>query len=294
MRMSFPVPTRQRPTLSFEFFPPKTEDGWSTLRETLADSRKDRPDFVSVTYGAGGSTRAKTVELCSEIRQDFGLVPMAHLTCVGHSQGEIDAVLEQLEDAGVNTVLALRGDPPKGQSDFRPHPEGFAHASELVAHIARRRSFRIACAYYPEVHPQAVSAEKDLEFLKLKQENGASLGFSQMFFAADAWLRFRDRARAAGVTLPLIAGIMPITNLESIVRFSQGCGASVPQAVIDRLTPLQDDPEAMVTAGIELAADLSEQLLREGCEGIHLYTLNKTTSSPRVVRLLRERGFFPL
>jgi methylenetetrahydrofolate reductase (NADPH) len=292
MRMNFPVPSSQRPTLSFEFFPPKTEDGWATLRETLADTRRHHLDFVSVTYGAGGSTRAKTIEVCSEILRHHGIPPMAHLTCVGHSVKEIDAVLDQLQDAGVSTILALRGDPPKGEANFVPHPEGFAYASDLIAHIAKRRSFRIACAYYPEVHPQAVTAQRDMDALLLKQASGASLGFSQMFFEADAWLRFRDAARAAGVTIPLLAGIMPISNLQSILRFAQGCGAAVPQSVVDRLSPLEHDPEAMVQAGIELAADLSERLVREGCEGIHLYTLNKTTSSPRVVELLRERGLF--
>ncbi len=290
MRMNFPAPSASAPTLSFEFFPPKTEDGWTTLRATLERCRDLKPDFVSVTYGAGGSTRARTVELCAEIQRDFGLAPMAHLACVGHSVEEIDGVLAQLEESGVSTVLALRGDPPKGQPNFVPHPGGFAHASDLVAHIAARRSFRIAAAYYPEVHPQAESAAKDLEYFRLKQDRGASFGISQMIFDAEVWARFRDRAVRAGVTIPLLAGIMPITNIEGTARFAAGCGAKVPDVVVKRLSAFAGDSEAAVEAGAECAADLAEQLLKEGCAGIHLYTLNKTTSTPRVVRRLRERG----
>lgn len=288
MMMALPLPSTDRPTLSFEFFPPRSEEGWQDLRATLERTRHLDLDFVSVTYGAGGSTRTKTLELCQEIQNDLGLSAMAHLTCVGHSRSELDGILEQLQAAGVGTLMALRGDPPKGQTEFVAHPEGFRYASDLVAHIAGRGGFRMGCAFYPEVHPEAASAEADLENLKAKQDAGADFGVSQLFYDVDLFLRFRDLARAKGVTFPLVAGIMPITNLASARRFVKSMPASIEQAV----AKAGDDPGSVAEVGVEQALDMIRRLVSEGVEGVHLYTLNKSGSSPRLVERLREEGFF--
>ena len=288
--MSFSLPDRSRPTLSFEFFPPKSEEGWSDLRQTLLATEGLDLDFVSVTYGAGGSTREKTVDLCTEIHARHGLDVMAHLTCVGHSRDEVDGVLDQLKDAGVRTILGLRGDPPKGETNFVPHPDGFAHASDLLAHIARRGGFRTACAFYPEVHPEALSASSDLDFLKLKQDHGASFAVSQLFYDVEGFLRFRDAARAAGVTLPLVAGVMPISSLAAARRFVK----VVPDEVVAAIEAAGSDPLAVVQAGVVQATDMIAHLVAEGIEGVHLYTLNKSASSPEIVARLRERGLFPV
>lgn len=286
--MDFRLPNAAKPTLSFEFFPPKTEEGWADLRSTLLASDALDLDFVSVTYGAGGSTREKTVDLCTEIRREHGLDVMAHLTCVGHSRDEIDGVLDQLKDAGVRTVLALRGDPPKGETNFVPHPDGFAHASDLVDHIARRGGFRIACAYYPEIHPEAASAQADIDFLKLKQDNGSSFAVSQLFYDVDAFLRFRDQARASGVSLPLVAGVMPISSLAAARRFVK----VLPESVSGPIEAAGTDPVAIAEAGLVQAVGMIERLVAEGIDGVHLYTLNKSATSPRIVETLRGKGLF--
>lgn len=286
--MDFRLPSVERPTLSFEFFPPKTDEGWTDLRATLLASDALDLDFVSVTYGAGGSTREKTVDLCSEIRRDHGLDVMAHLTCVGHSRDEIDGVLDQLKEADVRTILALRGDPPKGETNFVPHPDGFAHASDLIDHISRRGGFRIACAYYPEIHPEAASPESDIEFLRRKQDNGASFAVSQLFYDLDGFLRFRDQARRAGVSIPLVAGVMPISSLAAARRFVK----VLPESVVAPIEAAGSDPAAIVDAGVVQATGMIRRLVAEGVEGVHLYTLNKSATSPRIVGLLREAGLF--
>lgn len=286
--MAMLFPSAQRPTLSFEFFPPKTEDGWNDLRATLDRTRTLSLDFVSVTYGAGGSTRTKTLELCEEIQRNLGIAAMAHLTCVGHSREELDGILDQLERAGISTLMALRGDPPKGQTEFVAHPDGFRFASELIAHIAARGGFRMGCAFYPEVHPEALSAQADLENLRRKQEAGASFAVSQLFYDVDLFLRFRDAARQAGVSIPLVAGLMPITNLASARRFVKSMPESVEQAV----AAAGDDPAAVARVGMEQALEMIQHLVSEGVEGVHLYTLNKSGSSPRLVERLRAQGLF--
>jgi len=288
MRMAMPLPTAQRPTLSFEFFPPKSEEGWADLRATLERSRSLSLDFISVTYGAGGSTRTKTLELCEEIQRDLGIAAMAHLTCVGHSRGEIDGILDQLERAGISTVMALRGDPPKGQTEFTAHPDGFRFANELIAHIASRGGFRMGCAFYPEVHPEALSAQADLENLRKKQEAGATFAVSQLFYDVDLFLRFRDAARETGVSIPLVAGLMPITNLASARRFVK----SMPESIETAVAQAGDDPAAVARVGVEQALEMIRRLVAEGVEGVHLYTLNKSGSSPRLVERLRAEGLF--
>jgi len=283
-----PLPTAQRPTLSFEFFPPKSEEGWADLRATLERTRSLSLDFISVTYGAGGSTRTKTLELCEEIQRDLGIAAMAHLTCVGHSRDEIDGILDQLERAGISTLMALRGDPPKGQTEFTAHPDGFRFANELIAHVASRGGFRMGCAFYPEVHPEALSAQADLENLRKKQEAGATFAVSQLFYDVDLFLRFRDAARETGVSIPLVAGLMPITNLASARRFVK----SMPESIETAVAQAGDDPAAVARVGVEQALEMIRRLVAEGVEGVHLYTLNKSGSSPRLVERLRAEGLF--
>jgi methylenetetrahydrofolate reductase (NADPH) len=288
MFMNLPIPSTQRPTLSFEFFPPKTEEGWADLRATLERTRSLNLDFVSVTYGAGGSTRSRTLEMCRDIQQDLGISAMAHLTCVGHSRAEIDSVLDQLSEAGIDTLMALRGDPPKGQTEFVAHPDGFRYAEELIAHIRRRGGFRMGSAFYPEIHPEATSAEADLANLRRKQEAGASFAVSQLFYDVDLFLRFRDRARAAGVSMPLVAGLMPVTNLASAKRFVKSMPADLEAAV----AAVGDDPAQVARVGVEQALGMIRRLVSEGVEGVHLYTLNKSGSSPALVDRLRQEGLF--
>ncbi|MBK9577465.1 MAG: methylenetetrahydrofolate reductase [NAD(P)H] [Fibrobacterota bacterium] len=286
--MNLPIPSTQRPTLSFEFFPPKTEEGWTDLRATLERTRSLKLDFVSVTYGAGGSTRSRTLEMCRDIQNDLGLSAMAHLTCVGHSRAEIDGILDQLSEASIGTLMALRGDPPKGQTEFVAHPDGFRYAEELIAHIQRRGGFRMGCAFYPEIHPEAANAEADLANLRRKQEAGASFAVSQLFYDVDLYLRFRDRARAVGVTMPLVAGLMPVTNLASAKRFVKSMPADLEAAVASA----GDDPAQVAHVGVEQALGMIRRLVSEGVEGVHLYTLNKSGSSPALVDLLRQEGLF--
>ncbi len=288
MYMSVTLPTQDHPTISFEFFPPKTDEGWKDLRATLERTKSLSLDFVSVTYGAGGSTRAKTVEICADIQRDLGIAAMAHLTCVGHSRDELDAVLGQLRDSGITTIMALRGDPPKGETEFVAHPDGFQYAEELIRHIAAKGDFKMGCAFYPEVHPEASSAAADLANLRRKQDAGAAFGVSQLFYDAELFLRFRDAARTAGVTIPLVAGIMPITNLASAKRFVK----SFPDDLTRSIEAAGSDPVAITEAGVVQAVAMTERLCQEGVEGVHLYTLNKSGSSPRVVELLREKGLF--
>ncbi len=286
--MSVTLPTQARPTISFEFYPPKSDDGWNDLRATLERTKSLKLDFVSVTYGAGGSTRSKTVEICAEIQRDLGLAAMAHLTCVGHSREELDGILDQLRDSGIDTIMALRGDPPKGTTEFVAHPDGYNFAEQLVKHIARRGGFKMGCAFYPEVHPEAESAERDLVNLRAKQDAGASFGVSQLFYDADLFLRFRDQARKAGVSMPLVAGVMPITNLAAAKRFVK----SFPEDLTRAIEAAGADQSAVTEAGVRQAVAMIKRLSAEGVEGVHLYTLNKSGSSPRVVELLREEGLF--
>jgi len=213
---------------------------------------------------------------------------MAHLTCVGHSRDELDGILDQLERAGISTLMALRGDPPKGQTEFVAHPDGFRFASDLIAHVASRGGFRMGCAFYPEVHPEALSAQADLANLRKKQEAGASFAVSQLFYDVDLFLRFRDAARKAGVSMPLVAGLMPITNLASARRFVKSMPESVEQAVV----AAGDDPAAVAEVGVDQALEMIRHLVSEGVEGVHLYTLNKSGSSPRLVEKLRAQGMF--
>jgi len=280
------------PTLSYELFPPKNPAGWGTLYGTLGELSKLAPDYISVTYGAGGSTRSKTVDLVGRIQNELGIESVAHLTCVGHSRDELAGILGTLVAAGIRNVLALRGDPPKGDAAFKPHPDGFAHASDLIRFIKERFSLNIACAYYPEKHVEAASLEADIDALKLKQDNGAQLTISQLFFDNGNFYRFRDKCAAAGVTLPFVAGIMPVLNLGQLSRFKELSGCEIPDSLVAYLGT--GDAAAVVARGVEFATRQCDDLLKNGIAGIHLYSLNQSHSSARITENLRALGYFPV
>jgi len=290
--MSILEKLRSRPTLSYEFFPPKNPSGWASLYTTLGESAKQSPDFVSVTYGAGGSTRSKTVDLVGRIQGELGIEAMAHLTCVGHSRDELRGILQQLWDAGIRHVLALRGDPPKGDTTFKPHPDGFSHASDLIAFIKKDFDFTLGCAFYPEKHVEAASLEADLAALKLKQDNGADFAVSQLFFDNDNFFRFRDKAVSLGINLPLVAGIMPVLDTKQLPRFEELSGCVIPSDLPAFLAD-ESKGEDVVARGVAYATHQCEQLLKGGVAGLHLYCLNKHASVTSITENLRARGHFP-
>lgn len=282
-----------RPSVSFEFFPPKTDAGLDSLLETVSALKALSPSFVSMTYGAGGSTRSRTVELVSRIKNEIGLEAVAHLTCVGHTRGEIDAVLGELSDAGIENILALRGDPPKGERTFVPVPGGFAHAADLVEFIRKNHSFGVGVAGYPEKHPEAPSFEADLLHLKEKVARGADYVITQLFFSNADYFSFVDRLRALGVTAPVVPGIMPVTDTDQVKRFTSMCGAKLPAALLSRLESAAGDRTEVGRIGVEHATAQCQELLRRGAPGIHFYTLNKSEATREVFRRLKTSGDVP-
>jgi len=281
----------QKPLFSFEFFPPKTEEGEEALFRTMAELKAFRPAFVSITYGAMGSTRERSVAWAARIKE-LGLTPLAHLTVAGQSREEVASVLERLLAVGVENVLALRGDPPLGERIFRPHPEGFRYASELVAFIRERygEALSVGGAAYPEGHPESVSLEADLRHFKAKVEAGLDFAITQLFFNNAHYFGFLERARRMGVEIPILPGIMPITNYQQLRRFTEVCGASIPGPLLSRLERHQDDPGAILEIGVEHATRQVAELLEAGVEGVHFYTLNK---SPATRMVLERLGFRP-
>ena len=277
----------ETPAFSFEFFPPKDQAGVERLFTTIAELKVYQPTYVSVTYGAGGSTRRLTVELVSRIKRDVGLETMAHLTCVGATQSELGQVLDQLESNGIDNVLPLRGDPAKGQTKFVRTEGGFAYASELVQFIRSRYSFCLAGACYPEVHLEAENAERDLDNLKRKVDAGVDFLITQLFFDNSDYFAFLERARDRGIELPVIAGIMPITNLNQIIRFTKLCGSKIPRLLLDKLERAGDDAEAVHAIGVEHATAQCRALIAAGAPGIHFYTLNRSPATVQILRALR-------
>ncbi len=276
-----------RPSISFEFFPPKSDEGLALLRGALASLRDLSPTFVSVTYGAGGSTRDRTLELVTHIRRDYGIEAMAHLTCVGAARDELRAVLTRLRDGGVENVLVLRGDPPQGAGGFEPHPDGFSHASELAAFARREFRFCLGGACYPEKHVEAVSLEADLDHLKRKVEAGCEFLISQLFFDNQKYFDFVARARAAGIGVPIIPGVMPVTNVAQVERFTSMCGATIPRELLNELRRLADDPAAVQALGVAHATAQCLELLQRGAPGIHFYTLNKSPATRTILVAIR-------
>jgi methylenetetrahydrofolate reductase (NADPH) len=282
-----------RPCFSFEFFPPKTDAGLEQLRTSVRALRDLRPTYVSVTYGAGGSTRDRTVDLVAEIQRHYGIEAMAHLTCVGSTREEIGHILDRLRSAGVNNVLALRGDPPKGQSAFAAVEGGFAYANELVEFIRGAYPMCIGGACYPEGHVECVAADgrrdigRDMENLVRKVDAGVEFLITQLFFDNAAYFSFVDRARAAGVSVPIIPGIMPITNVDQVRRFTNMCGASIPPTLLRELDRLKNRDDAVLSQGVAFAAAQCLDLLQRGAPGIHFYTLNKSAATRTILTALR-------
>lgn len=277
------------PKLSFEFFPPKTEaldtQLWSCVRrlEPLA------PRFVSVTYGAGGTTRERTHATVARIARETSLTAAAHLTCVGASRQEVDEVARAYWEAGVRHIVALRGDPPAGATRYEPHPEGYAFAADLVAGLRAIAPFEISVAAYPETHPAALSPDSDLDNLKRKIDAGATRAITQYFFEADVYLRFLDRCLAAGITLPIVPGILPVTNFSQVVKFSAMCGASVPAWLARLFEGLEDDPETRRMVAAIAAAEQVRLLQASGIDEFHFYTLNRPDLTYAIAHILGVR-----
>jgi methylenetetrahydrofolate reductase (NADPH) len=267
---------------SFEFFPPRTEEGARALFKTVGELAALRPSFVSVTYGAGGSTRDLTVDLVTRIKAEAGLETMAHLTCVGHSASELEAVLDTLKERGIENVLPLRGDPPRGETTFVRPDDGFGYAQELVRYVRARYDFCLAGACYPERHVESPDAETDLQHLVEKVESGVDFLITQLFFDADVYFRFVDRASARGIQVPIVPGVMPVTNVAQIERFTAMCGATIPPALQARMDKVRDDEDAVVREGIDWATDQCSRLLAGGAPGVHFYTLNKSLATRSV------------
>lgn len=275
------------PSFSFEFFPPKDDAGFEQLFQAIDSLKTLRPTYVSVTYGAGGGTRRKTVELTSRIKNQIGLESMAHMTCVGATQEQIGEVLDELSAAGVENVLALRGDPPAGAARFEATEGGFRYANELVSYVRERYDFGVGVAGYPEGHPEATDRHADLMNLKRKVDAGADFVISQLFFDNDDFLRFRESAERAGIRVPIIAGIMPILSVKQIKRFTEMCGARIPRELLRRIEAVEDDPEAVRHVGMYHATAQCDALLAENVAGIHFYTLNRSTATRAIFQFLR-------
>ena len=280
-----------RPRVSFEFFPPKSEALETQLWEAIRKLEPLKPSFVSVTYGAGGSTRDRTHRTVSRIVEETGLKPAAHLTCVAASRNEIDAVLADYWSAGVRHIVALRGDPPGGLGTaYEPHPQGYASAVDLVEGARKAGGFEISVAVHPEKHPASLTWAHDIENFKRKLAAGATRGISQFFFDADIFLRFRDRLAGAGVTAPVVPGIMPVSNVKGLAKMAAGCGATLPKWLTNLFEGLDDDPETRKLVAAATTAQLCAQLAAEGVEDFHFYTLNRAELTLAICRILGVRA----
>lgn len=263
------------PTVSFEFFPPKTEKAEAQLWSVMQKLAPLQPAFFSVTYGAGGSTRTRTENVVLRIHEEMPVPPAAHLTCVGATREEIDDLAHKWWAKGIRHIVALRGDPPQGETGYRAHPGGYANAAELASGLKEIADFEISVAGYPEMHPDSMSPEEDIDNLKRKVDAGAKRILTQYFFYNDLFYRFRDKAATAGIDLPIIPGILPVTNFAKVVEFSEKCGTSVPAAMAERFEGLDDDPETRNLIAATVAIEQCEDLQAHGVDGFHFYTLNR-------------------
>ncbi len=282
----------QKPrTLSFEFFPPRNERGWHTLEDTIEQLMPHGPDFVSVTYGAGGGTREKTREVIEHISRNTDIPAMAHLTCVNATRAELRGLFDEYASHGIENLLALRGDPPKGQPRFTPTDGGCEYASDLIDLIREDGRFAMLCAAFPEKHPDAVSREADWDNLRRKFEKGACAAITQCFFEPRLYVELRDHLTASlGRTPRILPGILPITDWQALVRFCNVCGASIPASLRERLEPVAANRVETRKRGIAFTIDFCRELLEAGAPGLHLYALNRSTAAAEIVTALRESG----
>jgi methylenetetrahydrofolate reductase (NADPH) len=279
------------PRVSFEFFPPKTPEAEARLWKTVERLAPLNPEFVSITYGADGSTRERTHQVIESLLTKTNLKPVPHLTCVGAPQEEIDSIADEYWNMGVRQIVALRGDPEGGaEADYVPHPHGYAYACDLVQGLLEKHPFELFVAAYPETHPQAISAEADLENLKRKVDAGGHRAITQFFFDNEIFLRFRDRVAAAQIDVELIPGILPVTNFNTLVRFAGACGASIPHSLSTLFEGLDEDPTTRQLIAAHAAVSQAEDLGREGVEDFHFYTLNRADLSFAVCHALGVRG----
>ena len=277
---------QKKRTLSFEVFPPVREGNLESLFKTVAELKELKPDFISVTYGAGGGTRDKTIEIASRVINEFGSEALAHLTCVAATRDDIARIIEEMKTHNIENILALRGDPPKGEEKFVRPAGGFGFANELVSFIRGLNGFCIGVAGYPEGHPEASSFEDDLKNLKRKVDAGADFIVTQLFFNNDDFYRFRDRALALKINVPIIPGIFPILNHKQVLRITELCGAKIPSALGEKLCWLKDKPEDVEKYGIEYAQRQAYDLIRNEVHGLHICTMNQSRAARKIVREL--------
>lgn len=277
------------PVRSVEFFPPKDEAGWEQFQTTAQQLLAFEPDFVSITYGAGGSTRERTARAASYLKDDLNYLVMPHLTCVGATREEIRGVVQQFHDDGFRNVMALRGDPPQGESTFVPVKDGLAYGSDLVGLLQETHpDICVGVGGYPEKHPEATDMDTDIQNLKIKADRGAAFITTQLFFDNDHYYKFVDRCREAGITIPIIPGIMPVLAYKQIKRFTKMCGATLPATLLSRLEAVQDDPEQVQAIGVEWATRQIDDLLSRGAPGYHLYILNRAKPTLALAQALKE------
>jgi methylenetetrahydrofolate reductase (NADPH) len=287
--LPFPAGAPRDLKVSFEFFPPKTEKMAETLWASIQRLEPLQPRFVSVTYGAGGSTRERTHATVVRILKETSLTPAAHLTCVNATTDEVDAVARDYWDAGVRHIVALRGDPPDGESAYQPHPNGYAYAVDLVAGLKKIADFDISVAAYPEGHPHAENVDSDIDNLKRKLDAGADRAITQYFFGAEPFLRFMDRVRDTGIEAPIVPGILPVQNFAQVVKFSEMSGTSVPDWMAELFEGLDDDPESRRLVAATVAAEQCRQLHAQGITDFHFYTLNRADLTYAIAHILGLR-----
>ena len=284
---------KERRTISCEFFPPREAGGIPGVLQAIGRVRTYNPDFVSVTYGAGGSTRAFTEEITLRTKKETDLEVMAHLTCVGQTREEVHGVLERLDEEGIDNVIALRGDPPRGETDFVPVPGGFHHASELLHHVRQNFQFGLAAACYPEGHTESPDLGTDLKFAKMKVDAGADFLITQLFYDNNDFFEFMDRAQQMGINVPIVPGVLPILSTPQIRRFTALCGAKIPPDLDRQLDKYIEDDSAVRELGVEYATKQVQELWDAGVPGVHFYVLNRSYSVSKILDNLRLPGHVP-